>query len=107
MNTIYISLPPHIKLFLDWSPLLPCHLLLCSSAPLPPDSCSMLPAHCSLIPAPCPLLSALCSLWLFQSNADILSRLTATLGKSKEVLASEAEKEAEKNNPANFGLNYG
>merc|ERR1712121_490034 len=35
-----------------------------------------------------------------QSNADIISRLTATLGKSKEKIA-------EKNNPANFGLNFG
>merc|ERR1719244_1364573 len=42
-----------------------------------------------------------------QSNAEIISRLTATLGKSKETLTEEAEKEAEKNNPANFGLNFG
>ena len=42
-----------------------------------------------------------------QSNAEIISRLTTTLGKSKETLAEEAEKEAEKNNPANFGLNFG
>ena len=31
-----------------------------------------------------------------QSNAEIISRLTTTLGKSKETLAEEAEKEAER-----------
>jgi len=42
-----------------------------------------------------------------QSNKIILDRLTRTLGKTKETLAEEAEKIAEKNNPANFGLKHG
>ena len=39
------------------------------------------------------------------SKEDITERLNNVLGKSKEQLAKEAEAEAEKDNPANFGRN--
>ena len=42
-----------------------------------------------------------------QSNKEIVSRLTKTLGKTKETLDAEAQAAAEKNNPANFGKKLG